>query len=698
MREGEENEESAEERRDSAGVGRGPPDLNSQVFEAERLLKDTQMTTLNLFGELVRCRECGDTHTIHAHGTALFSGTNHLQLHCQNEGCNLSGTMSLLGHDWMRSVEKEKEDLNEQELALWNSLEHIGTLQETYNALRAAQAAVDSPSLGPPPSLQTKPILSNHTYIDETSNTDINHREQWGDTMVDVDTNKARSSLPGERSTKSTESKRHKKQSQFLSSGPSLKGASLMNHIAITMTKNEALSRSLLNPLPQGSGLVTGNPIVTSAPSTISHRNPFRPLAKKRDRENPASGKESKKSKAMEDRGEPLQLSEAMNAANSDLEEDSGGDLPDNSPPPSRAEYNLLLMHNKQLQAQIESLTREVTNMRVAMEKMSIQRRLANSPNPVARSSSYPTRGRGGKSTGPPRTSKETVSKDTIHCTESLSYLFTSSEDVQDLKDILALPLSDRDQALIMKLKPLLEPLHPEPEYLMELLDWLLHAEGHDNEYLFKLLTEPGEAAKKVLESTNNNRMKEKDKGDTTQSYATAAAKAPRKTEAELKQQRARDKERNIAMSFFQEKAPQEWKSATIRWYPGRQYKDPRALNSLAWRAMEKMKIRSAVKDLCLIGKQLIRIYYCEATATKVEAAILAANLSVVTDLKSTPSFESKADIKASTINRASYLLAKHSSISRLCTLIIQEVPAEWMEECREKANQRAAINNARHQ
>lgn len=206
------------------------------------------------------------------------------------------------------------------------------------------------------------------------------------------------------------------------------------------------------------------------------------------------------------------------------------------------------------------------------------------------------------------------------------------------------------------------------------------------------------EAAAGLGLGLDNNPMKEKDKGGNTQSYATAAAKTPRKTEAALKQQRARAKERNVAMSFFQEKAPQEWKSTTIRWYPGRQYKDPRALNSLAWRAMEKMKIRSAVKDLCLIGKQLIRIYYCEATATKVDAAIQAAKLSVVTDLKSTPSFDSKADIKASTINRASYLLAKHSSISRLCTLIIQEVPAEWMEECREKANQRAAINNARHQ
>ncbi len=206
------------------------------------------------------------------------------------------------------------------------------------------------------------------------------------------------------------------------------------------------------------------------------------------------------------------------------------------------------------------------------------------------------------------------------------------------------------------------------------------------------------EAAAGLGLGLDNNPMKEKDKGATTQSYATAAAKAPRKTEAELKQQRARAKERNVAMSFFQEKAPQEWKSTTIRWYPGRQYKDHRVLNSLAWRAMEKMKIRSAVKDLCLIGKQIIRIYYCEATATKVEAAILAAKLSVATDLKSNPSFDSKADIKASTINRVSYLLAKHNSISRLCTLITQEVPAEWMEECREKANQRAATNNARHQ
>jgi hypothetical protein len=262
--------------------------------------------------------------------------------------------------------------------------------------------------------------------------------------------------------------------------------------------------------------------------------------------------------------------------------------------------------------------------------------------------------------------------------------------------------MTERDKELTPKLKPFVVPYYPEKEYQDQIIDWLLHAEGHDDSYLLNLFTSTGEAAHAALgeglrlEEIKDAKKKEQENGSPPQSYANAAAKAPPKSKSELKQQKARAKERTVAMSFFQERAPQEWKSATIRWYPGRQYKDPRVLNSLAWRAMEKMNIRSAIKDLCLIGKQLIRIYYCGATATKVEAAIEAAKLSIVTDLKATPSFESKADIKTSTINRASYLLAKHSSISRLCALIIQEIPPDWMEECREKAKQRATINNVR--
>jgi hypothetical protein len=413
-----------------------------------------------------------------------------------------------------------------------------------------------------------------------------------------------------------------------------------------------------------------------------------------RESEEPTSGKEAKKSKAMEVRGTPPQLTGAVvTTPDTEVFEEKDCDG-DSSPPPSRAEYNLLLMHNRQLQAQIAALTQEVTNMRVAMEKMSTQRPLANSPNAGPRNSSTSNRGnrggsRGGKPTRLPR------AEATRYSTATIEYLFSSDKDKQELRGILSLPLNERDQALTMTLKPLLEPDYPEPLYnLNEVLDWLL---SHDNEYLFKLLTEPGEDLKKLLEGINRNSAKETE-GAPTQSYASAAAKTPPKSESELKQQRLRAKERNVAMSFFQEKIPQEWKSVTIRWYPGKQYKDPRVLNSLAWRAMEKMKIRSAIKDLCLIGKQLIRIYYCEATATKVEAAIESAKLSIVTDLKATPTFESKADIKASTINRASYLLAKHSPISRLCTLIIQEVPAEWREECLEKVKQRAAANHARHQ
>jgi hypothetical protein len=424
-------------------------------------------------------------------------------------------------------------------------------------------------------------------------------------------------------------------------------------------------------------------------------RNPF----KKREREEPTSGKEVKKSKAMHDRGSPLHLGDAMDTASDDLEGDSDGDQ---STPPTRAAYELLLRHNKQLQSQIETLTREVANMRVAMEKMSTQRPLANSPSATPRSSSSSTRGgrggyrggyRGGKAPGSQRAA-------TLSAEE---YVMTSEKEIQEIRDILALPTTERDQKLTLKLKPFVVPYYPEKEYQDQIIDWLLHAEGHDDPYLLNLFTSTGEAAHAALgeglrlEAIKDAKKKEQGNGSAPQSYAKAAAKAPSKIEPELKQQKARAKERTVAMSFFQERAPQEWKSATIRWYPGRQYKDPRALNSLAWRAMEKMKIRSAIKDLCLIGKQLIRIYYCGATATKVEAAIEAAKISVVTDLKATPSFESKADIKTSTINRASYLLAKHSSISRLCTLIIQEIPPEWMEECREKAKQRETINNARH-
>ena len=735
-------------------------------LETGKILQELQLGLAQSLCNATYCRDCNEEGTLHWHGSNSWNSSKMLMINCENTSCATATTLLNVGRWWWDQLEKEEEDMNEEELLINKSLRAIATVNQYYIKL-AYSNGKQSPTLGtlPTPSspsgkgekatknsgalgnnikgpLQSlrraQPSRAHDSWADtmeeeamkrKSSISSISPVSGHGDQKSGLSENTSRSGISPTARKPLLRNPFKKREREEPTSGKEAKKSKARDDRGIPLQLIGDMDTTLDNDgseekdfdgdrsqppketvepnsgkdareskamedrgtPPQLTGVMDTSPDNDGSEEKDFDGDSPPPS---RETEEPTSGKEAKKSKAMEVRGTPPQLTGAVvTTPDTEVFEEKDCDG-DSSPPPSRAEYNLLLMHNRQLQAQIAALTQEVTNMRVAMEKMSTQRPLANSPNAGPRNSSTSNRGsRGGSRGGKPN--RLPRAEATRYSTAAIEHLFSSDKDKQELRGILSLPLNERDQALTMTLKPLLEPDYPEPLYnLNEVLDWLL---SHDNEYLFKLLTEPGEDLKKLLEAINRNSAKETE-GAPTQSYASAAAKTPPKSESELKQQRLRAKERNVAMSFFQEKIPQEWKSVTIRWYPGKQYKDPRVLNSLAWRAMEKMKIRSAIKDLCLIGKQLIRIYYCEATATKVEAAIESAKLSIVTDLKATPTFESKADIKASTINRASYLLAKHSPISRLCTLIIQEVPAEWREECLEKVKQRAAANHARHQ
>jgi hypothetical protein len=383
---------------------------------------------------------------------------------------------------------------------------------------------------------------------------------------------------------------------------------------------------------------------------------------KKRQRDDPASGRVDKKTKAGSAVEPRMLLTEMEEASRSDEEARA----------PTRAEFQRLLAENKRLQRQVESLSDSLKHLKVAMAKMTTQR-------PVAEDQSGKRRG-------------------ASHTTESTSYV-ASEEELADVRRCLSLPNPQRNQALGKKLDPLVATLYPEHRFRTKIIEWLLTADDHDDEYIYNLFARPGMAADEGASYGVNLEVAEEEasgnKGERKQSYASKAA-APARNGAPMSRG-TRARQRDTAMSFFAEReAPQEWHSTKIIWHPKKEYRVPggqRELNKMAWRALEKMGIRNQVRDISLIGFSVIIIYYCSAVAAKVQAALQDAKVRTVETGISEEAVPGKAatDNRQKAINRVSYLCARHKFIPKLVSVFLEELPEEWREECKTKTEERRA-------
>jgi len=154
-----------------------------------------------------------------------------------------------------------------------------------------------------------------------------------------------------------------------------------------------------------------------------------------------------------------------------------------------------------------------------------------------------------------------------------------------------------------------------------------------------------------------------------------------------------KQRERELAFSFFRPIVPQEWKLAKILWNPSKSVKraeDRSLMSKLAWRAMEKLGIRSQIREISLVGKSMLILYYCEAVATQVEEALAKANIPIInSSIPTTPALGAEVNIKDKTINRISYLCSKHSGLTKLVELFMAELPTEWREDCQLKTMER---------
>ena len=156
-----------------------------------------------------------------------------------------------------------------------------------------------------------------------------------------------------------------------------------------------------------------------------------------------------------------------------------------------------------------------------------------------------------------------------------------------------------------------------------------------------------------------------------------------------------KQRERDLALSFFRPVVPQEWKLAKILWNPSKTVKrseDKLLMNKLAWRAMEKLEIRPLIREISLVGKSMLVLYYCEAVATQVEEALAKAKIPIINgNIPTAPALGTAVNIKEKTINRISYLCAKHHGLTKLVKLFTDELPPEWREACQLKTAERMA-------
>lgn len=635
------------------------------------------MTTLQLAGELIRCRECGDAHTFHAEGAALFSSTNQLMLHCHNDACDLKGPLASLGHDWMRSMEKEKEDLDDNESALWEHLTLIGTLQATYNALVAAQDAAEL-KLGPSslPSIETDDIkLSN---INQISRPSSNSTSTWGDIMEEVDSNTAWAPLPVKKITKSTDSKQHKKQAQFLFEGHSRTGATLLSHIANTTRNNATSHRNPFKALHPPSRAISPTKVAMSRSLSNSPT----------DKSNTSPPPSKMSSSATPPQQKPNSAPQVTPV------------IPPSTMPPPQSPIEVM-------KAEIASLRETVTLMNNTINKLMDLVTRGDLRHPRGMDAHGRGRDRGGadrgrakgeKASKPKKASrgrgdkerrdydggssegedmertKAPVEQATVYETQDARPTFNTRRDIDSWFRDLYMLLDDRLTR----------------EYTARINEGMLPEESlaikeREEEEADLILRQQSDAFEETLERDGFVEGTE----ETPPSYADKARAGPR----DHKSTRARTKERDTAFSFFQKPAPQEWKSIKISWNPSREVRtseDKKLMNKMAWRAIEKLKIRSRVKDISLIGKSVLILYYCQAAAAEVEQALEKAKVTVITsDLRKTPPLGKTTDTKAKALNRTSYLCAKHRYLPKLVSIFMSEIPIEWHEECARKTAER---------
>jgi len=168
-------------------------------------------------------------------------------------------------------------------------------------------------------------------------------------------------------------------------------------------------------------------------------------------------------------------------------------------------------------------------------------------------------------------------------------------------------------------------------------------------------------------------------------SYAQAAAKVVKDPALEERQARNR-RERAKALLLFtapeQTKVttPKEWKVLYLKWNLTLKMRkeNPKELHHLALRMLEQVKVRKLVREVSLIGKSTIALYYITDFNDRIIEALTSAKVTILDHPDELPP---AAGVRNAAVNRVAYLLRRHYYITKLRVLLLSQLDTEELRQ-----------------
>ena len=172
-----------------------------------------------------------------------------------------------------------------------------------------------------------------------------------------------------------------------------------------------------------------------------------------------------------------------------------------------------------------------------------------------------------------------------------------------------------------------------------------------------------------------------------TMSYSQAAAKPTQDQALEEKQRRNR-RERDKALLLFTAPetpkvvTPKEWRVMYLKWNlttKMRKKTEAKELHNLVLRMLEKVKVRKFIREVSLIGKSTIAIYYITDFHERIKEAFTRAKVTMV----ERPSEDLPQDVgvRKAAVNRVAFLLRRHYYLTKLRALLLQQLDTEELRQ-----------------
>jgi hypothetical protein len=114
----------------------------------------------------------------------------------------------------------------------------------------------------------------------------------------------------------------------------------------------------------------------------------------------------------------------------------------------------------------------------------------------------------------------------------------------------------------------------------------------------------------------------------------------------------------------------------------------PKERHHLALRMLEKVKVRKLVREVSMIGKSTIALYYIADFHDRITEAFTSAKVTMVDHPETLPT---DVGVRTAAVNRVAYLLRRHYYIAKLKALLLSQLDTE---ELRQEAITKSRINH----